>query len=199
MSVWNERYAGEAFAFGTEPNAWLASVADRLKPGSRILALGEGEGRNAVWLAQRGHRVEAVDASAVGLAKARRLAEERGVTLTTTVADLAEYRPEVAAYDAVILVFLHLPPALRAAVHGLAEAALVPGGLVVLQAFTPRQLAFTSGGPRQSELLYDAELLRGDFRGITWEALREEELELEEGPLHRGRAAVVGGLGRRVA
>lgn len=199
MSVWNERYAGEAFAFGTEPNAWLASVADRLKPGSRILALGEGEGRNAVWLAQQGHRVEAVDASAVGLAKARRLAEERGVTLTTTVADLAEYRPEVAAYDAVILVFLHLPPALRAAVHGLAEAALVPGGLVVLQAFTPRQLAFTSGGPRQAELLYDAELLRGDFRGITWEALREEELELEEGPLHRGRAAVVGGLGRRVA
>lgn len=199
MSVWNERYAGEAFAFGTEPNVWLESVADRLKPRSRILALGEGEGRNAVWLAQQGHRVEAVDASSVGLAKARRLAEERGVTLTTTVADLAEYRPEVAAYDAAILVFLHLPPALRAAVHGLAEAALVPGGFVILQAFTPRQLAFTSGGPRQAEMLYDAETLRGDFPGVTWEALREEELELDEGPNHLGRAAVVSGLGRRIA
>lgn len=198
MSVWNERYAGEAFAFGTEPNAWLASVADRMKPAGRILSLAEGEGRNAVWLARQGHRVEAVDGSEVGLAKARRLAEERGVALSTTVSDLAEYRPEAATYDAVILVFLHLPPALRATVHGLAEAALVPGGLLVVQAFTPRQLAFTSGGPRQAAMLYDAETLRGDFPGLEWEALREEDVELDEGPLHRGRAAVVSGVGRRV-
>jgi hypothetical protein len=83
-------------------------------------------------------------------------------------------------------------------VHALAEAALVPNGLLVLQAFTPRQLAFTSGGPRQAGMLYDAGMMRGDFQGLTWEELREEEVELDEGPLHRGKAAVVSGLGRRV-
>jgi len=198
MNVWDERFAGEGFVYGTQPNAWLVSVTGRLKPGSRILSLGEGEGRNAVWLAQQGHRVEAVDGSAVGLAKARRLAAERGVTLATTVADLAGFRPEAGAYDAVVLVFLHLPPPLRVEVHARAEGALVGGGHLVIQAFTPRQLAFASGGPRQAELLYDVALLRSDFPRIAWEELREEEVELDEGPLHRGRAAAVHGLGRRV-
>jgi SAM-dependent methyltransferase len=197
MSVWDERFAGEGYVYGTRPNAWLASVAGRLQAGSRILSLGEGEGRNAVWLAQQGHRVEAVDGSAVGLAKAQRLAAERGVALATTVADLAAYRPEPKSWDAVILIFLHLPPPLRAAVHAGAEAALVPGGRLVIEAFTPRQLALSSGGPRQAELLYEVATLRGDFPVITWEELREEEIELDEGPLHRGRAAVVRGLGHR--
>jgi SAM-dependent methyltransferase len=197
MSMWDERFAGEGYVYGTRPNAWLASVAGRLRAGSRILSLGEGEGRNAVWLAQQGHRVEAVDGSAVGLAKAQRLAAERGVALATTVADLAAYRPEPKSWDAVILIFLHLPPPLRAAVHAGAEAALVPGGRLVVEAFTPRQLALSSGGPRQAELLYEVATLRADFPVITWEELREEEIELDEGPLHRGRAAVVRGLGHR--
>jgi len=197
MSMWDERFAGERYVYGTRPNAWLASVAGRLRAGSRILSLGEGEGRNAVWLAQQGHRVEAVDGSAVGLAKAQRLAAERGVALATTVADLAAYRPEPKSWDAVILIFLHLPPPLRAAVHAGAEAALVPGGRLVVEAFTPRQLALSSGGPRQAELLYEVATLRADFPVITWEELREEEIELDEGPLHRGRAAVVRGLGHR--
>ena len=197
MSMWDERFAGERYVYGTRPNAWLASVAGRLRSGSRILSLGEGEGRNAVWLAQQGHRVEAVDGSAVGLAKAQRLAAERGVALATTVADLAAYRPEPKSWDAVILIFLHLPPPLRVAVHAGAEAALVPGGRLIVEAFTPRQLAFSSGGPRQAELLYEVATLRADFPVITWEELREEEIELDEGPLHRGRAAVVRGLGHR--
>ncbi len=197
MSMWDERFAGEGYVYGTRPNAWLASVAGRLRAGSRILSLGEGEGRNAVWLAQQGHRVEAVDGSAVGLAKAQRLAAERGVALATTVADLAAYRPEPKSWDAVILIFLHLPPPLRVAVHASAEAALVPGGRLVVEAFTPRQLALSSGGPRQAELLYEVATLRADFPVITWEELREEEIELDEGPLHRGRAAVVRGLGHR--
>jgi SAM-dependent methyltransferase len=198
MSVWDERFASEGYLYGTEPNAWLAAQAGRLGPGRRVLSLGEGEGRNAVWLAQQGHRVEAVDGSAVGLAKARRLAAERGVALATTTADLAGYWPEVAGYDAVVLVFLHLPALLRAEVHARAEAALAPGGLVIIEAFTPRQLAFASGGPRQPELLYDEATLRSDFPRLAWEALREEEVELDEGPLHRGRAAVVRGLGRLI-
>lgn len=196
-SIWDERYAGEGFVYGTAPNRWLEAQETRLKPGSRVLSLGEGEGRNGVWLATQGHRVEAVDGSSVGLEKARRLATARGVTIQVTVADLAGFAPVPGAYDAVVLIFLHLPTPLRAVVHARAQAALIPGGVMILEAFTPRQLTFTSGGPKQVEALYEPEALRLDFPGITWEVLREEEIELDEGPLHRGKAAVVRGLGRR--
>jgi 2-polyprenyl-3-methyl-5-hydroxy-6-metoxy-1,4-benzoquinol methylase len=197
-SIWDERFAGEGYVYGTAPNGWLQAQAGQLGPGSRILSLGEGEGRNGVWLARQGHRVEAVDASSVGLGKARRLAAAHGVTIQTTVADLATFVPEAGAYDAVVLIFLHLPPPLRAVVHARAQAALVPGGLLVLEAFSPRQLAFTSGGPRQAEALYELEALRRDLPGIAWEDLHEEEIDLDEGALHRGRAAVVRGVGRKI-
>jgi hypothetical protein len=105
--------------------------------------------------------------------------------------------PAPGGYDAVVLIFLHLPPPLRALVHARAESALAPGGVLVIEAFTLRQIAFTSGGPKQVEALYEPETLRQDFPGIAWEVLREEETELDEGPLHRGKAAVVRGLGRR--
>jgi len=196
-SIWDERFSGEGYVYGTAPNGWLEAWAGRLEPGSRVLSLGEGEGRNGVWLATQGHRVEAVDGSSVGLGKARRLATERGVAIQTTVADLATFVPASGAYDAVVLIFLHLPPPLRSLVHARAEAALAPGGVMVLEAFTPRQLAFTSGGPKQLELLYEPVALRLDLPGIAWEVLREEEIELDEGPLHRGKAAVVRGFGRR--
>ena len=196
-SIWDERFAGEGYVYGTSPNAWLETQASRFTAGSRVLSLGEGEGRNAVWLATLGHRIEAVDGSSVGLEKAQRLATARGVTLQATVADLASFVPASSAYDAVVLIFVHLPPPLRALVHARAQAALAPGGLLILEAFTPRQLAFTSGGPKQLEALYEPETLRQDFPGIAWEVLREEEIELDEGPLHRGKAAVVRGLGRR--
>ena len=197
MNPWDERFAKDGYAYGTRPNRWLEAQAGHLRAGGRVLCLGEGEGRNAVWLAERGHAVEAIDGSAVGLAKAQALAARQGVTIATTVADLADFVPAPAAYDAVVLVYLHLPPALRAVVHARAAAALRPGGLLVLEAFTPAQLGFTSGGPRQADMLYTAELLRADFPGLAWEPLVEEELELDEGPLHQGRAAVVRALGRR--
>jgi len=196
-SIWDERFAGEGYLYGTAPNGWLEAQAGRLKAGSRVLSLGEGEGRNAVWLATQGHRVEAVDGSSVGLEKAQRLATARGVTIQATVADLASFVPAPSAYDAVVLIFVHLAPPLRFLVHARAQAALAPGGVVILEAFTPRQIAFTSGGPKQLEALYEPEALRLDFPWIAWDVLREEEIELDEGPLHRGKAAVVRGLGRR--
>jgi cyclopropane fatty-acyl-phospholipid synthase-like methyltransferase len=196
-SIWDERFAGEGYVYGTAPNTWLEAQASRLKAGSRILSLGEGEGRNAVWLATQGHRIEAVDGSSIGLEKAQRLAATRGVTIQATVADLATFVPAPGAYDAVVLIFVHLSLPLRALVHARAQAALAPGGVLVIEAFTPRQLAFTSGGPKQVEALYEPETLRQDFPGIAWDVLREEEIELDEGPLHRGKAAVVRGLGRR--
>jgi SAM-dependent methyltransferase len=194
---WDERFSGEGFAYGTRPSRWLTENAHLLPTGLPVLALGEGEGRNAVHLAGLGLAVEAVDGSAVGLAKARKLAGSRGLSLRTTVADLADFVPATGSYGAVLLVFLHLPPALRATVHARAAAALAPGGLVILEAFTPRQLAHTSGGPRQPEMLYEPSMLRGDFPGVEWGTLSEVEADLDEGPLHQGRASLVRGLGRR--
>jgi SAM-dependent methyltransferase len=194
---WDERYAQEGYAYGTEPNRWLRAQAGGIRAGGRVLCLAEGEGRNAVWLAGQGLRVDAVDGSAVGLEKARRLAAQRGVSISTAVADLAGYQPAPGAYDGVVLVFAHLPPSIRPAVHARAVAALVPGGLLIVEAFTPAQLARSSGGPKQPDLLYDEALLRRDLEGLRWEVLREEEVELDEGQLHRGPAAVVHGVGRR--
>jgi SAM-dependent methyltransferase len=199
LSQWDERFASPQYVYGTEPNRWLALQAAGLPTGGRVLSLGEGEGRNAVWLAQQGFHVTAVDGSAVGLAKARRLAAERGVGIETEVADLARWEPELSAFDAVVLVFAHLPPAVRSRVHAAAQRALRPDGQVILEAFTPRQLGFTSGGPRDAAMLYEPDGLRSDFPGVVWDVLAEERVELDEGPLHRGPAAVVHGVGRRVA
>jgi SAM-dependent methyltransferase len=199
FDAWDERFGGEGFAYGDAPNRWLEARAEDIRPGGRVLCLGEGEGRNAVWLAEQGFVVDAVDGSAVGLEKAQRLAARRGVRIETRVDDLAVYRPLPSVYDALVLVFLHLPPSIRATVHAAGASALVPGGLVILEAFTPRQLGRPSGGPHQGEMLYDAALLRGDFPGVEWQVLEEVEAELDEGPLHRGPAAVVRGVGRTLS
>jgi SAM-dependent methyltransferase len=193
---WDERYGAPGFAYGTTPNRWLEARVGDIRPGGRVLSLGEGEGRNAVWLAERGFSVDAVDASSVGLEKARELAARRGVRIRTQVDDLATYRPEPGAYDALVLVFVHLPPTLRSMVHAEGARALRPGGVLILEAFTPLQLGRPSGGPRQAELLYEVATLRSDFPGLDWTVLEEAEIELDEGPFHRGMAAVVRGVGR---
>ena len=195
MSFWNERYSAPEYVYGVGPNRWLERQACRIVPGGRVLSLGEGEGRNAVWLAEHGFEVEAVDASEVGLAKARRLAAERGVSIATVVEHLGTYRPPAASYDALVLIYVHLSPSYRAAVHAAGAAALRDGGVVIVEAFTPRQLHRASGGPKAAELLYDPDLLRSDFPEVEWEVLEEIEVELDEGPFHQGRAAVVRACG----
>ena len=196
FEFWDERYAAPGFAYGTGPNRWLEARASDIRPGGRVLSLGEGEGRNAVWLAEHGFSVDAVDASAVGLEKARELAARRGVRIRTQVDDLATYLPETGAYDALVLVFVHLPPTIRSLVHAAGARALRPGGVLIIEAFTPLQLGRPSGGPRQADLLYEVATLRSDFPGVDWQVLEEAEIELDEGPFHRGTAAVVHGVGK---
>jgi SAM-dependent methyltransferase len=193
---WDRRYAESAYAYGTEPNDFLAEVAGRIPPGP-VLCLAEGEGRNAVWLAGRGHAVTAVDASAAGLAKAAALARARGVALETVVADLAAFPIRPGAWSAVVAIFAHLPPPLRRSVHRAAAGGLAPGGVFVLEAFTPRQLAFGTGGPKKAEMLYTPDDLREDLARLELEIIREAERDVVEGLYHTGRAAVVQVLGRR--
>jgi 2-polyprenyl-3-methyl-5-hydroxy-6-metoxy-1,4-benzoquinol methylase len=197
MVDWNERFGNEEYVFGTAPNAWLAAQAHRIRSAGRVLSLGEGEGRNAVWLAGQGFAVDGVDGSSVGQEKARALALSRGVAVRWTLADLAHYEPDAEAFDAVVLIFLHLPPELRSRVHAKARAALAPGGVLIIEAFAPGQHAYASGGPRNPELLYTAATLSDDFADIAWDVLEETVTELDEGGGHAGLGAVVRGVGRK--
>ncbi len=199
-AFWNERYGEADFAYGTAPNAWLAAQADRLPASGRALVPGDGEGRNGVWLAEQGLDVLALDLSAVSLARARRLAAERGVDIETERADLTAWAWPEAAFDVVASVFLHLAPEVRPRLHGAMLGALRPGGLLVVEAFRPAQLVHrdVSGGPPQGALLYAADTLRADFAGAEVLHLEETETVLREGAYHDGRAAVVRGLFRRM-
>ncbi|MBK1613826.1 SAM-dependent methyltransferase [Rubrivivax gelatinosus] len=196
--TWNQRYQTEGFLFGTEPNDYLQRVAPRLPAGGRVLCVADGEGRNSVWLARQGFQVEAFDIAALGVDKARRLAAQAGVAVHYEVAGCDDWRWPEAEYDAVVAVFVQFadPPA-RARLFEHMAAALRPGGCLVLLGYTPRQLAFRSGGPGRVEHLYTPELLRTAFAGLEILELVEYEHELAEGTQHVGRAALIGLLARR--
>jgi SAM-dependent methyltransferase len=196
-AAWDARYAGGGFAFGDAPNRYLEAQAAWLRPGMRALAIGDGEGRNGVWLAERGLEVTSVDWSAAGLAKAEALAAERGVALRTAAADLTRWDWPVGRFDLVAWIFVHLPPADRALVAERAVASLAPGGLLVLEAFTPAQEGRRSGGPRDPELLWSGDLVREHFAGLELLECLEGTVLLDEGPKHQGHAEVVRGLLRK--
>ncbi len=195
-AFWNDRYAVAGHFYGEAPNTFVAEVASQI-PAGPVLCLAEGEGRNAVYLATLGHRVTAVDQSEVGLAKARRLAGARGVEIETVVADLADYSIATGVWVGIIATFAHLPPALRRRVHRDVVAGLQPGSVFVLEAYTPAQLAFGTGGPKSPELLMTLAALREELSGLEFLIARERERDVIEGDGHTGRGAVVQILARR--
>ncbi len=188
--MWNERYSSESFAYGTKANDFLVSMIDRL-PTGKILCLAEGEGRNAVWLAQQGNEVTAVDASDVGLQKAHRLAKTRGVEITTVHADLADYDIGTQKWDAIISIFCHLPPGLRQDVHRRCLAGLRDDGMILLEAYTPSQLEYKTGGPPVAEMMMDMRSLRSELNGLRFLHLQECVRDIHEGEFHEGNGAVV--------
>jgi len=196
---WNQRYSEPGFAYGTEPNAYLVSQRHLLRPGMKALAVADGEGRNGVWLAQQGLDVLSIDASEAGLRKAAQLAADRGVPLRTEHADLATWTWPEAEYDVIAAIYIHFPAELRARMHHSMLQALKPGGVLILEAFTPEQLKFKSGGPPVLEMLYTAGQLRLDFAGGEILQLEECITDLAEGRYHRGPAAVVRLVLRRPA
>lgn len=194
---WNQRYGEPGYAYGEEPNAYMVSHAERFRPGLRALAVGDGEGRNGVWLARQGLEVLSVDASQVGLQKAQALAAKHGVPLRTACVNLTSWDWPQAAFDRVVAIFVHFPPAVRASLHAAMLAALRPGGLLLMESFTPQQLQYKSGGPPVHEMLYTPAMLREDFPNAEILELDERVVELDEGPYHSGPAAVVRLLLRR--
>ena len=188
--MWDERFSEPGYAYGTEPNGFLASVTNHI-PQGKVLCLAEGEGRNAVFLASLGYEVTAVDTSTVGLAKAESLANERGVSIETVNADLAEYAIGDNTWQGIVSIFCHQAPIVRAALHERCLRGLAPGGVFVLEGFTPRQLDLGTGGPKNRELLMELATIRQELPGLHLEIAREIEREILEGKYHKGNAAVV--------
>ena len=188
--MWDKRYDTGEYIYGKRENDFLAFCVNRF-PKGEILSLCEGEGRNAVYLARKGYSVTAVDGSQVGLEKAHRLADERGVNIKTIVADLGDYRIEPGKWQGIIAFFCHLPVSLRRKVHRDCVAGLAAGGILVLESFTPAQLKFGSGGPRDLQRLLSLEDVKEELEGLKFLIAQEIKRPIDEGDLHRGMAAVV--------
>ena len=200
MSIWNERYAGEDYHFGTEPNAFLVSQRALLKPGMRCLAVADGEGRNGVWLAEQGLNVLWVDNSHVAQAKAEKLAQQRGVKMRFEQADLAAWAWGDGCFDVVAAIFIQFaPPGLREQMFARIKRCLKPGGLLLLQGYTPRQHEYKTGGPSQVENLYTEGLLRNSFAGMEILHLREHDDIIREGEGHSGMSALIDLVARKPA
>jgi SAM-dependent methyltransferase len=195
---WDERYAEPELTYGAEPNDFLREMAPRIPPGP-VLGLGEGQGRNAVFLATLGHAVTAVDLSSVGLARAQKLAAERGVNLTTVVADLADFEPGPGPWSGIISIFCHVPTALRRRLYPRCAEVLAPGGVLVLESYTPDQPAHGTGGPKEADLLMTLAEIRELVPDLDLEIGRERVRAVHEGAYHHGPGAVVQVLARKPA
>lgn len=200
QDFWSDRYraAGEAYLFGTAPNRYLAAQASLFAPGMRALSVADGEGRNAVWLAEQGLDVTATELSPVAIEKAAALAASRGVKVDFALADALNWIYPDEAFDLVVAVFIQFAaPDERAALFDRLQRTLRPGGRIVLQGYTPKQLEYRTGGPSAVENLYTAALLREAFAGLEIERLDEYEDVLDEGSAHCGRSALIGMVARK--
>lgn len=198
LERWEERFSAPGYLFGTEPNAFLRSQADLLQPGMATLAVADGDGRNGVWLAQRGLDVHAVDFSPTALAKARALARRRGVTIRTELADLVHWEWPAEAYDAVVAIFVQFTmPDERSRMFAGMKRALRPGGVLLLEGYRTKQLEYGTGGPRNAEQLYTRDLLEVAFGDMADLSVREYDAELDEGERHAGMSALIDLVGRK--
>ena len=192
LERWQERYATDEYRFGTAPNAFLAAQAKRLPKSGKALALADGEGRNGVFLAERGLDVLSLDFSPNAQAKARKLASARGVTLRTEQADVIGWSYPSDTFDVVAAIFFQFAaPPDRDKIFAGIKRTLKRGGLLLLEGYGPKQLEYKTGGPGKLENLYTREILEkafGDFASID---IREYDAELHEGAGHGGMSALV--------
>ena len=196
--TWNKRFEGEDYVFGTEPNAYLREQAAYWSPGSRLLCVADGEGRNSVWLATQGMMVDAFDISEVGVAKARKLAAANGVSVDYVVADCDSWPWPTETYDGVAAIFVQFAdPAMRQRLFANIVRSLKAGGILVLQGYSPKQLEYKTGGPSLQSHLYTEDLLRAAFAATEILELRAYDTDLTEGTRHRGKSALIGMVARR--
>jgi cyclopropane fatty-acyl-phospholipid synthase-like methyltransferase len=198
LERWETRFRPSGYVFGKEPNAFLKSQAHRLRAGQTALSIADGEGRNGVWLAEQGLDVLAIDFSPTALAKARALAQERGVRLRTEAADLTTWRWPQAAFDVVAAIFVQVvfPPE-RGVFFGNIKGALKPGGLLLMQGYRPEQLNYRTGGPPEVERLYTRAILEEGFGDMTELQISEHDGTISEGTGHVGMSALIDLVARK--
>ncbi len=195
---WESRFAVPDYVFGREPNYFLKSCQPLLPKPGRALAVADGEGRNGVWLAEQGLDVVSVEFSPAALQKAAALAKARGVKVSFVRADVHDWAYPEAAFDVVVEIFTQFStPAERARKWAGMRRALKPGGLLIVQGYTPKQLQYGTGGPKQVENLYTRAMLEEAFGGFSDMRFVEEELEMHEGAGHAGVSAVIGMTARK--
>lgn len=200
QDFWSDKYraVGESYLFGTAPNRFLAAQAGLLRAGQRALSVADGEGRNAVWLAEQGLDVTATELSPVALDKAEALAAARGVRVDFALADALNWTYPDEAFDLVVAIFIQFAaPDERARLFENLKRTLRPGGRIMLQGYTPKQLDYRTGGPSAVDNLYTAAMLRETFGDFDIERLDEYEDVLDEGSAHRGQSALVGMVARK--
>ncbi len=196
--TWDARFSSDEYIFGTEPNVWLAQHADLFKPGMRVLAVADGEGRNSVWMAQQGLQVDAFDISPVGIEKAKKLAQQQGVEVNFSIHGVEDYPWTTGDYDAVVAIFIQFAdPDTRATLFKRMKSALKPDGVILLQGYTPKQLEYKTGGPPNLSHLYTEELLQDAFGDLDISELNAYEQVLTEGTQHHGQSALIGLVARR--
>jgi SAM-dependent methyltransferase len=189
---WEKRFSAPDYVFGKAPNAFLAAQAHRLRPGQTALAVADGEGRNGVWLAEQGLDVLAIDQSSAALAKARALAQERGVKLRTELGDITTWPWPTAAFDVIAAIFIQvLFAAERPAFFANLKRALKPGGLLLMQGYRPEQLKYGTGGPPDVERLYTRAILEQAFGDMAEIDIREHDSAISEGTAHVGMSALI--------
>lgn len=197
-TTWNRRYDRPDFLFGEEPNAYLANHQELFEPGKRALAVADGEGRNSVWLAKQGVTVDAFDISPVAVAKAKAFAQAAGVSVEMHVCDCEAWNWQPAAYDYVVAIFVQFAhPAMRQRLFANLIATLKPGGLLILQGYTPKQLEYKTGGPPEMSHLYTEQLLKTAFGPLELIELVNYEAEIREGTQHHGLSALIGMIARK--
>lgn len=195
-NFWNERYSQTDYVYGTVANDFLAKILDRCTPG-RLLLPAEGEGRNAVYAAKQGWEVTAFDQSEAGREKALALAQKEGVEIDYRICAFTDFEAEVAQFDALGLIYAHLPPRERRIGYRHLLSFLKPVGTVFLEGFSKAQLGRKSGGPQKEALLFSKAELQTDFERLSELSITETEVDLEEGDYHKGKAMVLRLLGRK--
>lgn len=191
INFWDNRYKEQGYAYGLEPNDFLKSKINELKPNSKILCLAEGEGRNAIFLAEHKHEVTAIDYSIEGLNKLSDLAKDRNLHIETICADLTNYKIESNKWDAIISIFGHFPASLRKSIFTQVHGGLKPKGVFLMEAYDKNQLKFRTGGPQVEELLYSTDELESDFQEFNNISINTHIREISEGTYHKGISSVI--------
>jgi SAM-dependent methyltransferase len=195
---WQQRYSAPGYLFGTAPNAFLRSQAHLLPKRGTALAIADGEGRNGVFLAEQGLDVLSIDFSPLAQEKAKKLAAERGVRLRVEQADVTAWTWPEAAYDVIAGIFFQFAtPLERERIFAGIKRALKPGGLLLLEGYTPKQLEYKTGGPSKLENLWTRELMETSFADLASVDIREYDAELTEGEHHVGLSALIDLVGRK--